>query len=330
MSAAFERELLEWYAKNHRDLEFRQTKDPYRIWISEVMAQQTRIETMRPYFENFIKTYPTLQDLAHADDDTLHKAWQGLGYYSRARNLKKTAVICEKSGLPDAKTELLKLPGIGPYTAGAIASIAFGEKVSAVDGNVLRVYSRIYDVHEDVLSTQGRKTITALVDADLSDEIGDWNQALMELGALICTPVPKCDKCPISAYCAADDPASLPVKKKSRPKRVEKKKLVVYSDGSGIKLVKRSEGLLSGLYGFEETDTYPADSIDLGEYSHTFSHVVWQMEARLVINKNIDCVSFDTIRESYSIPSAYMPFLERAEKVLRNLNTDSFQTLPMV
>ena len=152
--------LLAWYEANARKLAFRQNRNPYFIWISESMAQQTRIEAMLPYFENFIRLYPDLPSLAQADDESLHKAWEGLGYYSRCRNLKKCAIECVErfdGRLPSTKAELKTLPGIGDYTAGAIASIAFGEKVSAIDGNVVRVFSRLYDVRADV--TKAAKAI---------------------------------------------------------------------------------------------------------------------------------------------------------------------------
>jgi len=159
------RELLSWYDVNKRELPFRKDKDPYRIWISEIMAQQTRIEAMLPYYDRFIEKYPDVKSLANADDEELHKMWQGLGYYSRCRNLKKSAIECMErydGKLPGSKEELVKLPGIGPYTAGAIASIAYDENVSAIDGNVIRVFSRLYDIHEDVTLSSTKKKIEKL------------------------------------------------------------------------------------------------------------------------------------------------------------------------
>ena len=208
----FQKDLIDWYIKNHRPLEFRLKKDPYEIWISEIMAQQTRIEAMLPYFKRWIQQLPDIESVAKCDDEKLNKLWQGLGYYSRCKNIKKCAIECvEKHNgkLPCTKEELLKLPGIGPYTAGAIASIAYGQRVSAVDGNVIRVFSRLYNICEDVTKTSVKKQIEQLVDESLpsKEEISYYNQALMELGALICIPKsPRCDICPIKTYREASDP----------------------------------------------------------------------------------------------------------------------------
>lgn len=202
--AACFRTLLDWYQGSHRDLLFRQDRQPYHIWVSEIMAQQTRIEAMIPYYERFMKQFPTVQDLAAADEDTLHKAWQGLGYYARARNLQKAARILTETGFPETKEELMKLPGIGPYTAGAIASISFEQKAAAVDGNVLRVFSRLYDIQEDVMRPAVKRQIEKLVLDAMIRPYGDFTQALMELGALICTPgTPDCGSCPVNRWCRA-------------------------------------------------------------------------------------------------------------------------------
>ena len=201
----FQEDLLRWYQENARKLVFRQKKEAYSIWVSEIMAQQTRIEAMLPYYERFMARYPDLNSLAQAHEDDLVKIWQGLGYYNRVKNMKKCAAYCVENyhgQFPQTKKELSKLPGIGDYTAGAIASIAFDEKVSAVDGNVIRVFSRLYHITEDVSQTKIKKQITELVDASLADPISDYNQALMELGALVCIPKnPRCDICPIRKDC---------------------------------------------------------------------------------------------------------------------------------
>ena len=256
----FQKDLIDWYIKNHRPLEFRLKKDPYEIWISEIMAQQTRIEAMLPYFKRWIQMLPDIESVAKCDDEKLNKLWQGLGYYSRCKNIKKCAIECvEKHNgkLPFTKEELLKLPGIGPYTAGAIASIAYGQRVSAVDGNVIRVFSRLYDICEDVTKTSVKKQIEMLVDESLpsKEEISYYNQALMELGALICIPKsPRCDICPIKKYCEASDPASLPYKPKKRARKIEYKHLYVWIHQNKVHVVKRADtGLLAGLYGFDET-----------------------------------------------------------------------------
>lgn len=322
-----QKELLKWYSQNKRDLLFRQNKDAYSIWISEIMAQQTRIEAMLPYFERFIKKYPNLESLANADDEDLHKVWQGLGYYSRCRNLKKCAEVCMKDyggKLPSSKKELVKLPGIGAYTAGAIASIAYDENVSAVDGNVIRVFSRLYDIQEDVTKAKTRHLIDKLVDESLpgSQYISDYNQALMELGALICIPQnPRCEKCPILKDCQATDPTILPMmpKKKGRPAVDKHIYLLVYQNK--IHLQKRNQkGLLYGLYGFDEEK--PEDylnEVSLLPYTHVFSHVTWRMEASVIYVKKCgkDYYTIDEILDRYAIPSAFKPFLD--EVIERNL-----------
>ena len=234
----FQSELLKWYQDNKRELAFRKEKDAYKIWISEIMAQQTRIEAMLPYFERFMEACPNMESLAKCEEEKLNKLWQGLGYYSRARNLKKCAMQCmqEYAGqLPRTKKELKKLPGIGPYTAGAIASIAYNERVSAIDGNVNRVFSRLYNIHDDLRKSAGKKKIAEKVEASLPDAscISDYNQALMELGALVCTVgKPKCACCPIQAYCQAyqyADPSKLPVQSKLKQRRIEEKTIYIYN-----------------------------------------------------------------------------------------------------
>lgn len=322
----FQKDLINWYAQNHRPLEFRLKKDPYEIWISEIMAQQTRIEAMLPYYKRWIKELPNIHSVANCDDEKLTKLWQGLGYYSRCKNIKKCAVECvEKySGkLPYTKEELLKLPGIGPYTAGAIASIAYGQRVSAVDGNVIRVFSRIYDIHEDVTKTSVKKKIEELVDESLpsKEDISYYNQALMELGALVCIPKnPRCELCPIQKYCDAKDPGSLPYKAKKKARRIEYKHLytLVYKDK--IHVVKRVDtGLLAGLYGFDEIKPEKIiESIELEPYIHVFSHVEWHMNATLCIvdREDSNYKSVKEIEEHIALPSAFMPFLKQVKEYL--------------
>lgn len=315
------RELLSWYDVNKRELPFRKDKDPYRIWISEIMAQQTRIEAMLPYYDRFIEKYPDVKSLANADDEELHKMWQGLGYYSRCRNLKKSAIECMErydGKLPGSKEELVKLPGIGPYTAGAIASIAYDENVSAIDGNVIRVFSRLYDIHEDVTLSSTKKKIEKLVNESLSgsEYISDYNQALMELGALICIPQnPRCDKCPLQNECEAKDPSSLPVTPPKKGRPCLEKQIFIWVCDEKIHLKKREEkGLLHGLYGFDETKPENIiKEIRLNPYSHIFSHVTWKMDAKVVyVDSCVDTCFYtlDQIVEKYAIPSAFKPFLD--------------------
>ena len=197
--------LLGWFKESKRDLPFRQTKDPYFIWVSEIMAQQTQIDTLIPFYQRFIDKFPTIFCLALASEDEVIKAWEGLGYYSRARNLHQAAriIVSDYDGfMPETLAELIKLPGIGPYTGAAIASIAFNQKVSAVDGNVLRVISRYANSFADIGEAKTRKRMTTWLDSILPEAAGDFNEALMELGALICTPQsPQCQICPISSGC---------------------------------------------------------------------------------------------------------------------------------
>lgn len=194
--------LIDWYRENRRDLPWRESRDPYRVLVSEIMLQQTRAETVKPYFHRFLATLPTVEDLANADEPTLLKLWEGLGYYSRVRNLQKAArAVMEHHGgvIPADFDALLKLPGVGRYTAGAVASIAFGIPVPAVDGNVLRVLARLTGDDTDILSPAAKKTAEAtLAPLVPSDAAGDFTQSLIELGALVCTPgEPKCSDCPL-------------------------------------------------------------------------------------------------------------------------------------
>ena len=290
------------------------------------MAQQTRIEAMLPYYKRWIKELPNIHSVANCDDEKLTKLWQGLGYYSRCKNIKKCAVECvEKySGkLPYTKEELLKLPGIGPYTAGAIASIAYGQRVSAVDGNVIRVFSRIYDIHEDVTKTSVKKKIEKLVDESLpsKEDISYYNQALMELGALVCIPKnPRCELCPIQKYCDAKDPGSLPYKVKKKARRIEYKHLYILVYKDKIHVVKRADtGLLAGLYGFDEIKPEKIiESIELEPYIHIFSHVEWHMVATLCIvdREDSNYKSVKEIEEHIALPSAFMPFLKQVKEYL--------------
>ncbi len=200
--------LLGWYDKNRRDLPWRKTGDPYRIWVSEVMLQQTRVDSVIPYYHRFLEAFPSVESLAAAERQQLLKIWEGLGYYSRARNLQDAARIVagEHGGeLPDDEASLRELPGIGPYTAAALLSIAFGKPYAVVDGNVIRVLTRYFGIRDDIRSNRTRKEIEKLASQILDEERpGDFNQAVMELGATICKPSsPDCSRCPISARCAA-------------------------------------------------------------------------------------------------------------------------------
>lgn len=257
--AFFSRELLAWYRVQKRDLPWRRTRDPYRIWVSEVMLQQTRVETVKPYYERFIAQFPTVRALAEAPEETVLKAWEGLGYYSRARNLHAAAKeVAEKYGgeVPDSKEQFASLKGVGPYTAGAVMSIAFNRREPAVDGNVMRVLSRFFCIEEDIAKGGTRAMMERLQYELIPDgEASDFNQALMELGALVCTPKsPSCLTCPVMAMCAgrlAGKEESLPVKSKAKPPRPEFRAcaLVVGADGASVLLRQRpATGLLAGMW----------------------------------------------------------------------------------
>jgi A/G-specific adenine glycosylase len=248
--------LLEWYARAKRDLPWRRARDPYAIWISETMLQQTRVETVLPYYERFLTVLPTLQSLADAKDDVVLGLWSGLGYYRRARMLHAAAraVVADYGGsIPSDAEGLQRLPGIGRYTAGAVASIAFGRSAAVVDGNVARVLSRIFAVEEDVKSAAGAARIWQIAETllqGLEADPGDWNQALMELGATVCLPrAPRCGDCPVVGQCVAKErgiEASLPRSRaKERPATVRRSAIVLAS-GDRVLLARRRSHLLFG------------------------------------------------------------------------------------
>lgn len=262
--------LFDWYQKSKRDLPWRRTRDPYKIWVSEIMLQQTTVETVIPYYQRFLKRFPTLKSLAQAPEEEVLKLWSGLGYYSRARNLHRAAkyVMKEFGGkVPSSPEELQTLPGVGRYTAGAIASIAFGRRVPVLDGNVIRVLSRLYALAMDPKSVEGRKIFWQKAQGVLpSKNCGDFNQALMELGATLCTPEnPLCPLCPVTAFCKArekGDPEAYPHGKK---KTVYEDRIltaaIVERDGK-ILLVKRPDkGLLKGFWEFPMVEGPPSELV---------------------------------------------------------------------
>ena len=308
--------LLDWYRQNRRDLPWRESQDPYRVLVSEIMLQQTRAETVKPYFRRFLATLPTVEALAEADEPTLLKLWEGLGYYSRVRNLQKAArAVMEKhSGtIPADFDALLALPGVGRYTAGAVASIAFGIPVPAVDGNVLRVLARLTGDDTDILSPAAKKTAEAtLAPLVPTDAAGDFTQSLIELGALVCTPgEPKCGDCPLHLLCAAHREgreSELPVRLAKTKRRVEARTVLVirctegqttaepteFAEPTKIALRKRpAEGLLGGLYEFPCMDGHAdPEAVEkrltalgltvtsvtpLPPAKHLFSHIEWRM-----------------------------------------------------
>ena len=300
--AEFRQALVEWFDEEKRDLPWRHTKDPYKIWVSEVMLQQTRVDTVIPYYNRFMESFPTLELLAEAPQEYLLKHWEGLGYYSRARNLQ-TGVreVVENYGgiVPDNRHEISKLKGVGPYTAGAILSIAYNKPEHAVDGNVMRVLSRVLDIHEDIAVPKTKKTFEAAVDELIDPEhTSSFNQGLMELGALICTPTsPKCLLCPVREYCMAyneGDPEKLPVKSKKVKMKHLTYDVFVCEDSEGRILMEQrpEEGLLASMWQFpmmeHETDqalfetTYKVQvskQQELVTFKHVFSHLTWHVSS---------------------------------------------------
>lgn len=252
--------LLNWFDGNARILPWRSNPEAYRVWVSEIMLQQTRVEAVKPYYERFMRELPDIKSLAMAPEEVILKLWEGLGYYNRVRNMQKAAIlIIEKHGgsMPADYEQLLELPGIGSYTAGAVGSIAFGIPVPAVDGNVLRVLSRVLANSEDI----GKQSVKKMYEQRLLLVMpkkcpGAFNQSLMELGALICLPngEPKCSECPIFEMCTARKQGivmELPKKSPKKPRRIEEKTVLVIQDGAHIALKKRTDkGLLAGLYEF--------------------------------------------------------------------------------
>lgn len=327
----FQTELLDWYHRHRRSLPWRDHPTPYFIWISEIMLQQTRVEAVLGYFERFTKRLPGLEDLAEVGDEELHKLWEGLGYYNRAKNLKKAArLVLEDYGaeLPSSYEELLKLPGIGPYTAGAIASIAFGKRVAAIDGNVLRVFSRLRRDGRDIGSEATKKEVGTYVKSLIpAEEAADFNQALMELGALICLPngAPKCEICPLKSFClahGAGDEIAYPVKKASKKRRIEQRTILVTANSRGEFLIqkRREKGLLSGLWEFpsleghyeeeelraklKELGLVPSALYPIEAAKHIFSHIEWHMEGYLVLLSKYDDISISGDDDSSLVSEA--------------------------
>ena len=294
--------LLRWFHSEKRALPWREEPTPYRVWVSEIMLQQTRVEAVKPYFERFVAALPDVRALARADEDTLMKLWEGLGYYSRARHLQSAArLICSDHGgeIPARFDDLLALPGIGRYTAGAIASIAFGERRPAVDGNVLRVIMRLLACPADILKESTKRAVEEALITRLPEDAGNFNQALMELGALICLPrgAAHCPSCPLERLSLAKEAnlqAELPQKTPPKRRRTEKLTIFLLAKNGKIALEKRpAQGLHAGLWGFPAMEGHlkkkeaeealqaigliPAKLHALPTAQHIFSHITWQM-----------------------------------------------------
>ncbi len=344
-------DLLTWYEAEKRTLSWRSNPEPYYVWLSEIMLQQTRVEAVKAYFARFIESLPQISDLAHAEEDKLMKLWEGLGYYSRVRNLKKAAVIVEEDyagHLPKDYEALLTLPGIGSYTAGAIASIAYGIPVPAVDGNVLRVTKRLAGSYDDItqasVKKQLEKDLKEVLEQHCGENPGAFNQALMELGAIVCIPngKPLCEKCPVKNYCKAKQDnlwMKIPVKPSKKPRRIEEKTVFVLEYQSKYALHRRGEkGLLAKLWEYPNVDgkmsiprveeLLERNGIEdyemelLGEAKHIFSHVEWHMLGYHIkthkkekedwlespLMQELVWVSKQEIETTYALPSAFEAF----------------------
>ena len=331
--------LLAWYDAERRILPWREDPTPYHVWLSEIMLQQTRVEAVKDYYARFLEALPDVAALAAADEDTYLKLWEGLGYYSRVRNLHKAAVvIMEEYGgvIPGTAKELQKLPGIGEYTAAAIASIAFGEPVSSVDGNLLRVFARRTLYRESVKDPAAKKAAFAyFMERMPEDRPGDYNQALMDLGATVCLPngEPECFRCPWAALCEAHQQGAeleVPVVPAKKARRVEHRTVFRVHCGEELLLARRPDtGLLAGLYEFPNTEDGVSPEAFLKELGltavstfplpaakHIFTHVEWRMTGF-----DLEVETLDPVRdtdglfvvhlselEKYSIPSAFDAF----------------------
>lgn len=335
--------VIQWYRENHRNLPWRNTRDPYRIWVSEIMLQQTRVEAVKRYYERFLSELPTVKELAEVPEDRLMKLWEGLGYYNRARNMQKAArqVMEEYQGeFPHTYDTIRSLAGIGNYTAGAVSSFAFGIPKPAVDGNVLRVLSRILASEEDIMKAGVRSWMERAVEEVIPEQnASDFNQGLIELGALVCVPNgdPRCRECPAAGLCLAREKGiqtRLPVKAKAKARRIEKRTVLIFRDARGVAIRKRpSRGLLAGLYELPNVEGHltgrqaadygksiglmPVRVRKLEDAKHIFSHVEWHMIGyeMLVDELEKSCgaemifAKKEELETVYSIPSAFESYM---------------------
>ena len=337
--------VVAWYRKHRRDLPWREHPDAYRVWVSEIMLQQTRVEAVKPYYERFLEAFPDVAALAEAEEDKLLKMWEGLGYYNRVRNMQKAAqqVMTEHNGrFPQSYDEILKLSGIGNYTAGAISSFAYGIAKPAVDGNVLRVVSRLLASDADIMKASTRAQMERLIEEVIPiDAAADFNQGLIEIGAIVCVPngEPKCEICPVAHLCKAKEQniqMELPVKTKAKARRIEKRTVLIFRDNETVAIRKRPvKGLLAGLYELPNVEGHltrkevieygkeigltPIRVKKLASAKHIFSHVEWHMIGYEVLVDELEknCsekmifAGREEIDRKYSIPSAFEAYIER-------------------
>ena len=333
--------LLSWFDGHARVLPWREEPTPYRVWVSEIMLQQTRVEAVKPYFERFTGALPDVAALADCSEERLLKLWEGLGYYNRVRNMQAAArTVMEEYGgkLPADYERLLTLKGIGHYTAGAIASIAYGIPVPAVDGNVLRVITRVTADDSDIMKQSVKNRMEQeLLSVIPKDAAGAFNQALMELGATVCLPngEPQCMKCPWESFCEAHKREiwqELPVKSKAKPRRIEDKTILIIRDGDKIVLHKRTKkGLLAGMYEFpnlaghlteeevlsyvREQELVPVHIEKLEDAKHIFSHIEWHMTGYMIRVSELETeqsgllfVEVEDSEKRYPIPAAFAKY----------------------
>ena len=332
--------IVEWYQENKRELPWRKEKNPYYIWISEIMLQQTRIEAVKEYYKRFLEQIPNIQVLAEIEEEKLLKLWEGLGYYNRARNLQKAAKVMQekyKGQMPRNYEELIQLPGIGEYTAGAISSIAFDEPVPAVDGNVLRVVSRVVGSKKDVLDNKTKKEFTKKLKEIMPKQAGDFNEGLMELGELVCIPngQPLCEKCPLQEICIAKKENltdSIPVRNQKIKRKKEEITVFLLEYKGKFAIRKRNKtGLLANMYEFpnrvQKLNKKEIEEVlqnwnlkgskpqKIGTHHHIFSHIEWDMTGYKieVTSRNDEFIweKKEEILEKYAIPGAFVPFRDK-------------------
>ena len=339
LDASLGKALTQWYAQNARALPWRRDHEPYHVWLSEIMLQQTRAEAVKPYYERFLARFSDVFALARCSDEELLKLWEGLGYYSRARRVKEAAnVVVEKYGgrFPASYDELLSLPGIGPYTAGAIASICFNLPTPAVDGNVLRVVARVHGIFESVDEPSVKKRVEeALRRIYPTVNAGDFTQSLMELGATVCLPNgrPKCELCPVAQFCAAhknNTVSALPVRTPKKEKREETRTVFLLRCGGQTAILKRAEkGLLEGLWELPNVlgeldaqqaldqvaawNVLPVSLSGTLRRTHVFTHIVWRMTCHIIECSRTDArfvwADESELSSRYALPSAFRLFL---------------------
>ena len=330
--------ILDWYLENKRALPWRKDKDPYHIWISEIMLQQTRIEVVIDYYQRFVKKIPSIHALSNISEDELLKLWEGLGYYSRARNLKKAAekIMKDFDGhFPENYDAILSLPGIGEYTAGAIASICYNQKEVAIDGNVMRVYCRVNNLDLDVSLAKTKKEIGEALKKILPEDSGDFNQGIMELGEVICIPggTPKCQQCPLQYQCLAhlkNREYLIPRHKNKTKTPEEEYTLFLLKCRDKIAIRKRNTGLLKNMYEFpNEKGFLTYDEVkEIIPYilniklsitnTHIFTHKKWYMNSYMItVEKEFGdylWLPISEIEKNYAIPTAFMPFFHEIKK----------------